>query len=223
MSVKSFLSKLKEHSKIAEGDDNMFIEPKPTTFLVPAAFHGICAKVMIYPEVRASESPLSLTRTGQHAYKPAERHPSFPEETLAVWFGLWGPTGVRDGWAMEVDGESTHTHAHRVEMVGIPQQVRSLSWHVQGLGNSLPPPCELTAATVSLPVTNYSVSLSAPSPTPSCSTSSLVFDYTVQNLTLTRCSVHFIFLITSYFILMDGFCRSGVGAAGMRSTSDSVA
>lgn len=31
MSVKSFLSKLKWNSKIAEGDDNMFIELKPAT------------------------------------------------------------------------------------------------------------------------------------------------------------------------------------------------
>lgn len=38
MSVKSFLSKLKLNSKIAEGDDNMFIELKPATFFVTIVF-----------------------------------------------------------------------------------------------------------------------------------------------------------------------------------------
>lgn len=43
MSVKSFLSKLKWNSKIAEGDDNMFIELKPATPFVPG-----CISQMVY-------------------------------------------------------------------------------------------------------------------------------------------------------------------------------
>lgn len=38
MSAKSFLSKLKWNSKIAEGDENMFTELKPATLFVSAAF-----------------------------------------------------------------------------------------------------------------------------------------------------------------------------------------
>lgn len=59
MSVKSFLSKLKQNSKIAKGDDNMFIELKPATLFTD----GIYAKAMICSQAHAIESPLSLTRT----------------------------------------------------------------------------------------------------------------------------------------------------------------
>lgn len=54
MSVKSFLSKLKWNSKIAEGDDNMFIELKTATPLFMVYLQK--KKVSIYSRAQARVS-----------------------------------------------------------------------------------------------------------------------------------------------------------------------
>ncbi len=74
MSVKSFLSKLKQNSKIAEGDDNMFIELKPAT----------CFLQMVYMQklwftlkcMTLSLHYHSLTHFSMHANAQNVIHPS---------------------------------------------------------------------------------------------------------------------------------------------------
>lgn len=90
MSVKSFLSKLKWNSKIAEGDDNMFIELKTAT---PLFMVYLQKKKLAFTPERRPGSPLSLGRTA----RPGNDIHPFPEETLAVRFARRGQTGVRDG------------------------------------------------------------------------------------------------------------------------------
>lgn len=182
MSVKSFLSKLKWNSKIAEGDDNMFIELKPATPFVPGCISQMVYMQKLWFTLRQMPYRVSIIT---HSHRPvcAQTHGTtsiHPRRDISSMIRSMGAN--RRGRWMSDKGWCTHTHTHAdtVDMVGIPQQVSSLSWHVvQGLRNSLPPPWGLTEATVNfswnLPLTNYSVSLSASIPTPSCSTYSLAF------------------------------------------------
>lgn len=79
---------------------------------------GIYAKVVIYSQMHAIESPLSLAHAGQHGHTHThtEQLPSFPEDT------------GQQAW--EIDErerlmECAHTHTEQ-SMVGIPPQVHSL-------------------------------------------------------------------------------------------------
>lgn len=76
MSVKSFLSKLKWNSKIAEGDDNMFIELKTATPLFMVYLQK--KKVSIYSRAQARVS--IITRSHSSA---RQRHPSLPRRDIS--------------------------------------------------------------------------------------------------------------------------------------------
>lgn len=76
MSVKSFLSKLKWNSKIAEGDDNMFIELKTAT---PLFMVYLQKKKLAFTPERRPGSPII---TWSHS-SARQRHPSLPRRDIS--------------------------------------------------------------------------------------------------------------------------------------------
>lgn len=128
-------------------------------------------------------------------------------------FALWGPTGVRNGWATGFDGEYTHTHTHKCSTHGWDSSAGSLPLFTccWGIRNSLPPAWGLTAATFH------------PFLHPTVPENSLSFACSEENVTLPLYRKQVKDSRLPFLLYFNGrLCGSGAGADSTRSTSHNV-